>query len=140
MSEPKKQVDYKALIAASLKCRCPSCLEGNIFDGFLGLKEACPHCGLSLQDHDSGDGPAVFLIFVLGSLIVPIALWVAMVVEWSLLTHTIIWSSLTLLGTVGMLRPAKALTVAMQYYTRGDIMQGKQGQTETDQKSEHEQH
>ena len=51
---------------AALKCRCPRCGEGPVFTGLLTVREACPRCGLDLSAEDAGDGPAVFLIFLLG--------------------------------------------------------------------------
>ena len=61
--------------AAGLACRCPRCGRGRLFDGFLTVVPRCAVCGLDLSPHDSGDGPAVFLIFILGALVVPIAIF-----------------------------------------------------------------
>lgn len=86
-----------------------------MFDGYLTIAPKCAHCGFELSAHDSGDGPAVLIIFILGALIVPLAIWVSMVVDWPLWIHGAIWGIVTLGATVGMLRPAKALTLAAQY-------------------------
>lgn len=122
MTEEKQKIEYASIGKAALSCKCPSCLKGDIFEGFLDLKEQCPSCGLDLTKHDSGDGPAVFIIFILGFLIVPISLWIAMIVAWPLWVHAIVWSIVTLACTAGMLRPAKALTLAAQFHMRGDLM------------------
>lgn len=72
-------------------------------------------CGLELARNDSGDGPAVLLIFVLGFLVVPLALIVSMNVDWPLWLHTVLWGAVILGLTLGMLRPAKAYFIALQY-------------------------
>ena len=86
-----------------------------MFRGYLTIAPVCQVCGLKLGEHDSGDGPAVLLIFILGALVVPMALWVASIADWPLWLHTIVWGVVILGMTVGMLRPAKALTLAAQY-------------------------
>ncbi|MDP9196828.1 MAG: DUF983 domain-containing protein [Pseudomonadota bacterium] len=103
---------------AGLKGRCPRCHQGKILRGLSALVETCPVCHLSLTTDDSGDGPAVFLIFILGTLVVPPALWLALSVDWPLWVHAILWSAVILGLTVGMLRPAKGLTVALGYHFR----------------------
>lgn len=102
-------------VVAGMRCACPRCGRGRLFAGFLTVVETCEVCGLELARHDSGDGPAVFLIFILGFLVVPVALWVAMSVEWPLWLHAVVWSAVVLGLALGMLRPAKAAVVALQY-------------------------
>jgi len=105
-------------LAAALRGTCPRCGQGPLFERFLDVRGQCDVCGLDLRKHDSGDGPAVALIFILGFLVVPPALWVGMSVDWPLWLHAIVWSIVLLALTLGMLRPAKAFFVAMQYRHR----------------------
>jgi uncharacterized protein (DUF983 family) len=110
------------LATASLRCACPRCGRGPLFAGFLDVREACPSCGLDLRLHDSGDGPAVFLIFLLGFVVVPPALLISLRVDWPLWLHAIVWSTVILGATIGLIRPVKALTVAIQYrYRRTEL-------------------
>ncbi|MGQ9367314.1 DUF983 domain-containing protein [Azospirillum sp. ST 5-10] len=110
---------------AGLRCACPRCGKGRLFKGFLTVAEHCSVCGLDLARHDSGDGPAVFLIFILGFLVVPVALIVSMNVEWPLWLHTVVWSVVILGLALGMLRPAKAYVVALQYkHRRSELEDG----------------
>lgn len=90
-----------------------------MFQGFLTLNERCDACGLPLAGLDSGDGPAVFLIFILGFLVVPVALWVSMSVTWPVWLHGLVWGTVILGLAIGMLRPAKAYVVALEYKHRG---------------------
>jgi uncharacterized protein (DUF983 family) len=102
-------------LAAARACVCPRCGRGRLFSGYLKVVETCGVCGLKLAANDSGDGPAVFLIFILGFVLTPPILWLSMRVEWPLWLHAVVWSVVVLGATVGLLRPAKAYTVALQY-------------------------
>jgi uncharacterized protein (DUF983 family) len=39
----------------------------------LTVRSGCEICGLDLSNHDAGDGPAVFVIFILGLVVVALA-------------------------------------------------------------------
>lgn len=107
--------------SAGMRCVCPRCGKGRLFKGFLTVADRCDACGLDLAKQDTGDGPAVFLIFILGFLVVPVALIVSLKVEWPLWLHALVWGTLILGLALGMLRPAKATMLALQYrYRRHD--------------------
>ncbi|MEO9255866.1 MAG: DUF983 domain-containing protein [Tepidiformaceae bacterium] len=36
-------------LVAVLKMRCPRCLKGSVYRGFLRMREACPVCGLIFE-------------------------------------------------------------------------------------------
>ena len=61
-------------IRAGLRCRCPRCGKGKLFAGFLTLRPRCEVCGLDYGFADSGDGPAVFIMFLAGFIVVGAAL------------------------------------------------------------------
>ena len=61
------------VLRAALGCRCPRCGEGRLFTNLLTVRPACPACGLDLSAEDAGDGPAVFVIFFLGLIVVGLA-------------------------------------------------------------------
>jgi uncharacterized protein (DUF983 family) len=109
------------LIKSAWGLRCPRCHNGSIFnDGFLNLsvKPTCQSCGLDFAGADSGDGPAVFLIFILGFLVVPLALWMEFTLEPPLWVHAIIWGLFLLGVTLGTLRPLKAYVMGLQWKYR----------------------
>src|SRR6266571_5661958 len=62
--------------ATGLAGRCPRCGKGRLFDGFLALRPRCEACGLDFSFADSGDGPAVFVMFIAGFIVVGCALLV----------------------------------------------------------------
>ena len=54
--------------AAARGC-CPRCGRGRLYAGLLRLNEDCPNCGLDIAAFNVGDGPAAFLILVIGAVI-----------------------------------------------------------------------
>jgi uncharacterized protein (DUF983 family) len=102
-------------IAVGLKGRCPRCGEGALFRSGLILRDKCERCGLSYAFADSGDGPAVFAIFILGFLVLGGALWVEFRLEPPIWVHVVLWGVLTPLLAIGLLRVLKAGLIALQY-------------------------
>ena len=109
-----------ALLKTGWNCKCPKCNQGDLYKSRfdLTLKDQCEVCGLDLTKNDSADGPAVLLIFILGFLIVPIALIADHLLTWPLWLHGIVWGGLTLALIVGSLRPIKAYIIALQFKHR----------------------
>ena len=105
----------------SLKCCCPRCGVPSIYahSFTLNVRDSCPNCGLELKNHDSGDGPAVFLIFILGLLLVPLALWFDSAFAISLWLHAIIWTIAAITICIGTMQPLKAYFIALDYKHRG---------------------
>jgi uncharacterized protein (DUF983 family) len=95
--------------------RCPRCGRGSLFRSGLVLREKCDNCGLSYGFADSGDGPAVFAIFILGFLVLGGALWVEFRLEPPIWVHVVLWGVLTPLLALGLLRVLKASLIALQY-------------------------
>lgn len=112
-------------VAAGLACRCPRCGRGKLYKGFLDLAPRCEVCGLDYAFIDSGDGPAVFVILIGGALVVVLALWVEVKYEPPLWLHALLWGPSILLVTLGLLRPFKAVLVALQY--RNKAAEGRLG-------------
>ena len=105
----------RSAIATGLACKCPRCGQGRLFAGFLTVAERCATCGLDFKKADSGDGPAVFIIFILGFLVVPAAFWVEFRFEPPMWLHMTIWPLAILGGALGLLRPMKGAMIALQY-------------------------
>jgi uncharacterized protein (DUF983 family) len=99
-----------------LATRCPRCGQGGLFDGFLTLRPRCDQCGLDYAFADSGDGPAVFVIFFAGFLVVFAALAVEVMYAPPFWEHASLWIPLILIVTLAPLRPAKGLMIALQYH------------------------
>jgi uncharacterized protein (DUF983 family) len=101
---------------AGLRCRCPRCGKGKLFAGFLTLRPRCAQCGLDYAFVDSGDGPAVFVIFIAGFIVIGAALAVELVYHPPVWVHAVLWAPLILITTIAPLRPMKGLMIALQYH------------------------
>lgn len=106
-----------------LKCRCPRCGEGHLFRGFLSLGSRCESCGLPYDFADAGDGPAVFIIFIVGFIVVGLALMVDVMFAPPLWVHLVLWIPATIGLALLLLRPFKATMIALQYHH--DAREGK---------------
>lgn len=104
--------------SAGVRCRCPRCAKGMLFKGAfnLDLEDACSECGLSYKFIDTGDGPAIFVIMGLGFLMLGGALGLEFTLHPPIWVHGLLWVPLTILLAFGMLRPLKALLIALQYH------------------------
>ncbi len=100
---------------AGIACRCPRCGQGALYDGILSVAENCGVCSLDLTPHDSGDGPAVFAIFFLGFLVVPLALWLEVVAAPPMWVHVAIWPPVIIVLAVICLRLMKAVLIAYHF-------------------------
>jgi uncharacterized protein (DUF983 family) len=105
-------------IAKGLRCRCPRCGQGRLFQGFLNLRPRCESCGLDYGFADAGDGPAVFVIFFAGFVVVFSALLVEVLYQPPFWLHALLWLPLILITTLLPLRPMKGLLIALQYHHR----------------------
>ncbi len=105
-------------VSVGLRCKCPRCGEGPLYAGFLTVAERCSACGTDLSKADSGDGPAVFIIFILGFLVVPLALLLEAQLAPPMWVHMVVWPPVILGGALAMLRPMKGVMIALQYHHR----------------------
>ena len=115
MTEPAPSAPPPSPLIVGLAGRCPRCGQGPLFRSGLILRESCERCGLSYAFADSGDGPAVFAIFILGVLVLGGALWVEFRLEPPVWVHVALWGVLTPLLALGLLRVLKASLIALQY-------------------------
>ncbi len=102
-------------ILLGLKARCPRCGQGPLFYQVLNLRERCDNCGLDYKFIDTGDGPAVFAIFILGFVVLGGALWVQLTYDTPLVPTVLGSGVVTVLLALGLLRFLKAILIALQY-------------------------
>jgi uncharacterized protein (DUF983 family) len=70
---------------------------------------------LDLSFADTADGPAVFVMFIVGFTVVGAALAVEILFQPPYWLHLALWLPLTLLLALGLLRPLKGVLLAQQY-------------------------
>ena len=101
-----------------MRGRCPRCGQGKLFRGFLDVQPKCSACGLDFSFADSGDGPAVFIMLIVGMIVVGLALYVEFTFGPPWWVHVLLWVPLVLGLSIGMLRPLKGWLIAQQYIHR----------------------
>lgn len=111
--------------SVGFRCRCPQCGKGALFRGFLAVRPVCEVCGLDLSSQDSGDGPAAFIILIVGGIVVALALFTEVAYAPPIWLHLVLWLPLTVALTLGLMRPFKATLIALQYKHRGHEFSGR---------------
>ena len=106
-------------IIAGLACRCPNCGRGPLFSGFLKVARGCPACGRDFSRMgQSGDGPAVFIILIVGFLCCFGALFTDLSMHPPIWVTLILWVPLAGLLSVALIRPLKGVMVALQFHNK----------------------
>lgn len=96
-----------------------------MFQGFLTVRDRCQACGADLSGQDSGDGPAPFVVFLVGAIVVGLALFTEVRYEPPVWLHLVLWLPLTVILVLALMRSAKALMIALQYkHRRQDFEDG----------------
>ena len=72
-------------------------------------------CGLDFSFAESGDGPAVFVIMILGALTLGGALFVEFTFDLPVWVHIVLWGVLIPAFAFGLLRILKGLLINLQY-------------------------
>lgn len=106
-------------ILGGLKCRCPRCAKGPMFDGFLTLAKSCAVCGLDFGFADTGDGPSFFASFAGGFLVLLVGVWAQIAYDspWWVYGIILVVGSAC---TVVLIRPIKGVLVSLQYANRAE--------------------
>ncbi len=102
-------------LAVGIGGLCPRCGARTLFQGLLGFAPRCRACGLDYSSFNVGDGPAAFLILLVGTLIVGLALWLELAAEPPFWVHLLLWPLLTLLLVIGSLRVGKGMLLSLEY-------------------------
>ena len=102
------------LAGASLKGRCPRCGAHGLFAGPVNFAERCHACDLDFQAYNVGDGPAAFLILIVGAVIAVSAIVIDQSFSPPWWGHAI-WLPVGIALTVGGLRIGKAALLFQLY-------------------------
>nr|WP_066808060.1 DUF983 domain-containing protein [Sphingomonas asaccharolytica] len=114
MSEPPDPAAPRSLDVA-LKGLCPRCGARTLFAGSVRFADRCSACGLDISAFNVGDGPAAFLILILGAVIVAAAITLELSLSPPFWVHMLIWIPVTAIAVVGALRVSKAGLLALEY-------------------------
>ena len=104
-------------LGAALRGNCPRCGAHTLFDGWIAFAHKCRGCGLDFDAFNVGDGPAAFLILIVGAIVVAAAVTLELAAEPPYWVH-LIWLPVAGLLTVGGLRAGKGTLLAQEYRHR----------------------
>jgi uncharacterized protein (DUF983 family) len=104
-------------LAAAVKGDCPRCGSQTLFGGWVRFAPKCRSCGLDFDSFNVGDGPAAFLIFIVGTITVVSALVVDGAFSPPWWVH-LVWIPFASALTIGGLRLSKAWLLAQEYRHR----------------------
>jgi len=103
------------LVRAAIAARCPACEKAPLFDGWISFAPRCRACGLDLSAFNVGDGPAAFLILIVGGLVTALALFVHLAAHPPFWVHILLWGPLTTALVIYCLRISKAALLILEY-------------------------
>ena len=88
-----------------------------MFDGWIKFAPKCRSCRLDFSGFNVGDGPAAFLILIVGAVVVAAAVFVDAAFEPPWWVH-LVWIPIAAGLTVGGLRLSKAWLLGQEYRHR----------------------
>lgn len=121
--DTQDQKELGAVLKDGARGLCPQCQKASIYRAYLKLQDECPECNFDYEPFDQGDGPAFFVMFLVGALVTPLALWANNLVDMSIWVFMALITVLTLALTLLFLPPAKGILVALQH--RHDAVEGR---------------
>ena len=80
-----------------------------------GFAPRCRACGLDFAGFNVGDGPAAFLILIVGALITGLAIAVELALQPPFWVHILLWVPIAAASVILSLRVAKGLLLALEY-------------------------
>jgi uncharacterized protein (DUF983 family) len=104
-------------LKAAVAGDCPRCGARTLFQGWVRFASKCRSCGLDFDSFNVGDGPAAFLIFVVGAIVVVAALVVDGAFSPPWWVH-LVWIPVTAALTILGLRVSKGWLLAQEYRHR----------------------
>ena len=104
-------------LGTALAGNCPKCGAHTLFAGWVKFADKCRACGLDFSGFNVGDGPAAFLIFIVGTITVVAALVVDAAFTPPWWVH-LVWIPVAAALTIGGLRLSKAWLLAQEYRHR----------------------
>lgn len=111
------------LIQAALTGECPVCGSRTLFAGWVRFAPRCRACGQDFTAYNVGDGPAAFLILVLGALISALAVVLQVKASPPFWVHILLWVPLTFALVILSLRVSKAAMLIHE--ARAEVREGR---------------
>ena len=118
MTQAKSQaISLPHALARGLAMKCPNCGRGHLFGRFLKVVDHCEVCAEDYTPQRADDFPAYLVIVIVGHIVVPALLAVAIAYDPPDWLQLAIWLPITLFASLGLLQPVKGTIVALQWQT-----------------------
>lgn len=114
-----------SIVKTALCHKCPACGKGEIYEKLLEVTTKCSECGLHLKEHDAGDGPVFFAMFLSAIIITGMAFLVEVYFMIPLWLHVAIWLPVTVALSIFLLKIAKSWLICLQYRHNIGVFQEK---------------
>jgi|TARA_Y100000296_G_scaffold87414_1_gene133282 uncharacterized protein (DUF983 family) len=111
------------LIQAALTGECPACGARTLFAGWVRFAPRCRACGQDFTSYNVGDGPAAFLILVIGALVSAFAVVLQVQASPPFWVHILLWVPLTFALVILSLRVSKAAMLIHE--ARAEVREGR---------------
>ncbi|WP_439468735.1 DUF983 domain-containing protein [Blastomonas fulva] len=123
MDDPQIQKGQSGLVQAALFGECPACGSRTLFVGWVRFATRCRACGHDFSSYNVGDGPAAFLILVIGALVCALALVLQVRISPPFWVHILLWVPITSALVLLSLRVSKAAMLIHE--ARAEVREGK---------------
>ena len=100
--------------------KCPRCGKGHMLQGLLKVAPKCENCGLDFSFADAGDGPAIFVMTIVGFIAIGVMWYVEVVHHPPYWVHAAILLPVSAILCVALLRPITGLLIALQYFNKAE--------------------
>ena len=98
--------------------RCPNCGEGPLFATWLRPVDHCAHCGEDYRPQRADDLPPYLVIFIVGHVVVAGYMMGEEVLPFGAWGQMALWSVVTILMALALMRPIKGATIGLQWSRR----------------------
>ena len=114
----REERSRRAAMWRGARGQCPQCGEKTLFRKYLKISDKCSSCGLNLSGHQADDAPPYFTIFIVGHVIVPVALIVERLYTPPLYVHALLFCLLAVVVSLISLPMVKGAVVGLQWALR----------------------
>ncbi|MFN3473461.1 MAG: DUF983 domain-containing protein [Blastomonas sp.] len=111
------------LVQAALFGECPACGSRTLFAGWVRFAPRCSACGHDFSAYNVGDGPAAFLILVIGAIVCALALVLQLRTSPPFWVHIVLWVPITTGLVLLSLRVSKAAMLIHE--ARAEVREGR---------------
>jgi uncharacterized protein (DUF983 family) len=123
MDDPQRAKGQSGLLQAALFGECPVCGSRTLFAGWVRFAPRCSACGQDFTAYNVGDGPAAFLILVIGALVSAFAVVLQVQASPPFWVHILLWVPLTFVLVILSLRVSKAAMLIHE--ARAEVREGR---------------